>query len=61
AVAEAEKRPEFVNEGLQSTLLRGVVRLFGEVAKESVTEKPKPPKDATGAKKEKASKSPAAP
>ena len=60
ALAEAEKRPEFVSEGFQSSLLRGVMRMFGEAAKELATEKPKPADDATPPKKKDESKSSAA-
>jgi len=39
-VAKADEPPQYVKEGLPGTLLRGVVRIFGQTAKEIVTEKP---------------------
>lgn len=46
ALAEEEKPPQFVNEGIQSTLLRGAIKFFGQAAKEAITEQPKPEADA---------------
>jgi len=39
ALAEAEHRPAFTEDGVQGALIRGVIRLFGNVAKQMAEEK----------------------